>query len=111
MKRRLAALSAVPLMLLLTACGSVQEATQTAANDAASKVATAAKDEVRKQVCAVAQDGLANVQDKASLGKLVDAAATAGLPSDITTPLGQIAASGDQVPAGSVAALKEACAA
>jgi hypothetical protein len=41
----------------------------------------------------------------------VDAAATAGLPSDMTTPLGLIAASGDQVPAGSVAALKDACAA
>jgi hypothetical protein len=111
MKRRLAVLSAIPFMLLLTACGSVQGVAENAANDAASKVATAAKDEVRKQVCTLAQNGLVTVQDKASLGKLVDAAATAGLPSDITTPLGQIAASGDQVPAGSVKALKDACAA
>jgi hypothetical protein len=111
MKRRLAALSAIPLMLLLTACGSVQETAQTAASDAASKVASAAADEVKKQVCTVVGDGLVSVQDKALLGGLVSAAATAGLPSDITTPLGQIAASGDQVPASSVAALKKACAA
>jgi hypothetical protein len=47
MKRRLAVLSAIPFMLLLTACGSVQGVAENAANDAATKVATAAKDEVR----------------------------------------------------------------
>lgn len=109
MKRRLAALSAIPLMLMLASCGTVQEAAQSAASDAASKVASAAGAEVRKQICTVAEDGLVSVQDKALLGGLVSAAATAGLPSDITTPLGQIAASGDQVPADSVAALKKAC--
>lgn len=111
MNRRLAALSAVPLMLLLAGCGSVQEAAETAAGDASSKVATAAADEVKKQVCAVVQDGLVSVEDKALLGGLVSAAGTAGVPSEITTPLGQIAEAGDQVPAGSVADLKEACSA
>lgn len=111
MKRRLAALSAVPLLLFIAGCGTVQEAAQTAASDTASKVASAAAAEVRKQICTVAEDGLVSVSDKALLGGLVSAAATAGLPSDITTPLGQIAASGDQVPADSVAALKEACSA
>lgn len=111
MNRCLAALSTVPLLLLLTACGSVQEATQNAASDAASKVATAAAGEVRKQVCAVVDDGLVSVQDKALLAGLVDAANTAGVPAEITTPLGQIAKSGDQVPAESVTALKKACSA
>ena len=111
MKRRLAALSVVPLMLILSACGTVQDAAQTAASDAASKVANAAAAEVKKQVCTVVGDGLVSIQDKALLGGLVSSAATAGLPSDITTPLGQIAASGDEVPADSVAALKKACAA
>jgi len=111
MKRRLAALSAVPLMLLLSACGSVQEVAESTANDAASKVATAASDEVRKQVCTVVEDGLVSVQDKALLGGLVSAADTAGVPAEITTPLGQIAEAGDQVPAESVAALTEACSA
>lgn len=109
MNRRLAALSAVPLMLLLSACGSVQEAAESAANDAASKVATAAAGEVRKQVCAVVEDGLISVQDKTLLGGLVAAAGAAGVPAEITTPLGQIAESGDQVPAESVNALKKAC--
>lgn len=111
MKRRLAALSAVPLFLLLTACGEVQQAAESAAGEAASKVATAAASEVKKQVCAVVADGLVSASDKAALSGLVDAAKTAGVPSEITTPLGQIAKSGDQVPADSVVALKDACAA
>lgn len=111
MKRRLAALSAVPLLLVIAGCGSVQEVAETTANDAASKVATAAADEVKKQVCAVVEDGLVSVQDKALLGGLVSAADGAGVPAEITTPLGQIAEAGDQVPAESVASLTEACAA
>ncbi len=111
MKRRLAALSAVPFLLLISACGSVQDAAQNAANDAASKVATAATDEVRKQVCTVVEDGLVSASDKALLGGLVSAADAAGVPSDITTPLGEIAEAGDQVPADSVSALRDACAA
>ena len=109
MKLRLAALSAVPLMIALTACGQVQEVAENAANDAASKVATAAG-EVKKQACTLVEDGLVSVQDKALLGGLVAAADTAGVPAEITTPLGQIAEAGDQVPAESVTALKEACA-
>lgn len=109
MKHRLTALSTIPLLLVLAGCASVQEAAESAASDAASKVATAAADEVTKQICAVIQDGLVSVEDKAALGGLVAAAETAGVPSDITTPLGQIAEAGDQVPAESVTALKEAC--
>jgi hypothetical protein len=111
MKRRLAVLSAVPFLLFTAGCGSVQEVAETTANDAASKVATAASDEVKKQVCAVVEDGLVSVQDKALLGGLVSAADAAGVPAEITTPLGQIAEAGDQVPAESVTALTEACSA
>ncbi|SDS56860.1 hypothetical protein SAMN04489743_0352 [Pseudarthrobacter equi] len=111
MKRRFAALSAAPLLLLLAGCGAVEEAATDAANDAASKVATAAADEVNKQICAVVQDGLVSVQDKQVLAGLVSAARTAGVPADITTPLGEIAEAGDQVPAESVHALQDACAA
>jgi hypothetical protein len=109
MNRRLAALSTVPLMLLLAACASVQESAETAASDAASKVASSAADQVKSQVCTIVQDGLVSVQEKALLGGLVSASKTAGVPSEITTPLGQIAESADQVPAESVTALKEAC--
>lgn len=111
MNRRLAALSAVPLLLLLAGCGAVEEAAGNAASDAASKVATAAADEVTRQVCAVIQDGVVSVEDKQVLGGLVSAASAAGVPAEITTPLGQIAEAGDQVPAESVQALKDACAA
>ncbi|WP_163166957.1 hypothetical protein [Arthrobacter sp. Alg241-R88] len=109
MNRRHATLSAVPLLLLLAGCGAVEEAAGNAASDAASKVATAAADEVNRQICAVVQDGLVSVEDKRVLGGLVSAARTAGVPAEITTPLGEIAEAGDQVPAGSVQALKDAC--
>jgi hypothetical protein len=111
MTRRLAVLSAVPLMLLLAGCGAVEEAAGNAASDAASKVATAAAEEVNRQICAVVQDGLVSVEDKQALGGLVSAARTAGVPAEITRPLGQIAEAGDQVPSESVQALKDACAA
>jgi hypothetical protein len=111
MNRRHAALSAVPLILLVAGCGSVQEAAGNAANEAASKVATAATDSVRKQVCAVVEDGLVSASDKALLGGLVSAADAAGVPAEITTPLGEIAEAGDQVPADSINALTKACSA
>jgi hypothetical protein len=111
MKRRLAALSAAPLLLLLAGCGAVEEAAGNAASDAASKVAAAGAAEVKRQVCAVVQDGLVSVEDKQALAGLVSAARTAGVPAEITTPLGQIAAAGDEVPGESVQALKDACAA
>ncbi|WP_426997630.1 hypothetical protein [Pseudarthrobacter sp. N5] len=111
MKRRLAALSIASLMVLLAGCGQVQDAAHSAASDAASKVATAAADQVKGQVCALVEDGLVSIKDKESLGGLVSAAQTAGVPSDITTPLRQIAETGDPVPAESVTALKEACSA
>lgn len=110
MKLRLAALSAASLMLMLSGCGQVQDAANKAVNDGASQVATAAGSEVKKQACALVQDGLVSVKDKELLGHLVAGAETAGVPTDITTPLRQITESGDQVPAQSVQALKDACA-
>jgi hypothetical protein len=109
MKRRLSALSAVPLLLLLAGCGAVEEAAGNAASDAASKVAAAGAAEVQRQICAVVQDGLVSVEDRQVLAGLVSAARTAGVPAEITTPLGQIAEAGDEVPAESVQALKDAC--
>ncbi|MHA7222410.1 hypothetical protein ACX80S_08845 [Arthrobacter sp. RHLT1-20] len=110
MKLRLAALSAAALMITLTGCGQVEDAAKKAVNDGASQVATAAAAEVKKQACTLVEDGLVSVKDKELLGGLVAGAESAGVPSDITTPLKQIAASGDQVPAESVTALKDACA-
>lgn len=111
MNRSLATLSVVPLFLLLAGCASVEEAAGNAASEAASKVATAAAEEVNKQICAVVQDGLVSVEDKQVLSGLVTAARTAGVPAEITTPLNQIAEAGDDVPAESVQALKAACSA
>lgn len=111
MNRRFAIVPALPFLLLLAGCGAVEEAAGNAASDAASKVATAASEEVSRQICAVIQDGLVSVEDKQVLGGLVSAARTAGVPAEITTPLGEIAESGDEVPAESVKALQDACAA
>ncbi|MET3919323.1 hypothetical protein [Arthrobacter sp. UYEF20] len=111
MKRTLTALSAATLLLMLAGCGQVQDAANKAVSDGASQVASAAGSEVKKQACALVEDGLVSVKDKELLGGLVAGAETAGIPSDITTPLRQIAESGDQVPAESVQALRDACAA
>jgi hypothetical protein len=109
MKRALTALSAVILLLALAGCGQVQDAANKAASDGASAVATAAAGEVTKQACALVEDGLVSIKDKELLRGLVAGAESAGVPTDITSPLRQIAAAGDQVPAESVQALRDAC--
>lgn len=109
---RPAAASAVALstaLLLLTGCGAVGEAAGNAASDAASKVASSAAQEVNRQICVLVEDGLVSPSDRQALAGLVSAARTAGIPAEITTPLGRIAEAGDQVPAESVRALKDAC--
>lgn len=110
MKRPLAALAAAAFLIALTGCGQVQDAAEKAVNDGASQVATAAGGEVKKQACAIVEDGLISAKDKELLGGLVAGAETAGAPAEITTPLRQIADSGDQAPAESVKALQDACA-
>ncbi|SFT85845.1 hypothetical protein [Arthrobacter sp. ov118] len=110
MKRRLAALAAAAFLIALTGCGQVQDAAEKAVNNGASQVATAAGGEVRKQACALVEDGLISVKEKELLGGLAAGAETAGAPAEITTPLRQIADSGNQVPAESIKALQEACA-
>ncbi|MGO4805446.1 hypothetical protein AB4089_09985 [Arthrobacter sp. 2MCAF15] len=110
MKRRLATLAAATALIALSGCGQVQGAAEKAVNDGASQVAAAAGSEVKKQACALVKDGLVSVKDKELLGGLVAGAETAGTPAEITTPLRQIADSGDQVPAESVKALQDACA-
>lgn len=111
MTLRSAALPAAALMIILTGCGQVQEAAEKAVSDGASQVATAAAGEVKKQACALVEDGMVSIQDKELLRGLVTGAETAGVSADIIVPLRQIAEAGDQVPAESVKALRDACAA
>ncbi len=107
-------LAALVLAGGLTACSSVQDAATGAASDAASSAATkvsqAAADEVRQRVCSRVQDGQISAQDRQVLGGLVQAAKAAGLPAEVTGPLGEVSGS-DQPPAQAVDALREACAA
>lgn len=94
----------------LSGCAQIEETAGDIASDAASQVAGAAAEEVRSQVCNVIDDGAVSAADQEFLGGLVDAAETAGVPDEITGPLRDIAAAGDQVPEESVEALNEACA-
>lgn len=108
--KKLAALSLlVPFAAMLVGCSQIEETAGGIASDAASQVAGAAAEEVRSQVCSLVSDGNVSAEDKRLLGGLVDAAETAGVPAEITDPLRDIAAAGDQVPAESVDALNEAC--
>jgi hypothetical protein len=115
MKSRFAAIAlAAALPLSLGACGQVQDTASSAASDAASQaksqVASAAKDELRRQICQRVADGQVSAQDKQVLSGLVSTAEKNGVPSEITTPLRQIASSGDQVPVAAASKLKKACA-
>lgn len=118
MNRIVAALVLVPATALTVGCSGVQDQVQDTARQAASdvasqaatKVAGAAADEVRQQVCTRVSDGQVSAQDKQVLAGLVAAARAAGVPPEITTPLGQVAeAPGDQPPAEAVDALRKAC--
>lgn len=108
--RRLSILVAVPVVALLAGCGQAKDAATDAVSSAASRAGNAAAAEVKRQVCAPVQDGQISAQDKQVLSGLVAAATSAGLPAEITTPLGEIARAGDQAPAESVTALGKACA-
>lgn len=107
--RRLSILVAVPVVALFAGCGQAKDAATDAASSAASRVGNATAAEVRRQICAPVLDGQISAQDKQALSGLVAAAKAAGLPAEITTPLGEIARAGDQAPAESVTALRKAC--
>ncbi len=109
MKKPVAFLLILPVAALLAGCNQIEETAGNIASDAASQVAGAAADEVRAQVCNLVSDGRVSAEDRQLLGGLVTAAESAGVPAEITEPLGEIAAAGDQVPAESVDALQEAC--
>lgn len=109
MNRRVAALIGVSFLLAVTGCGQVQEAAKGVASDAVSQAATAAADAVRGQICSPLQDGQLSAQDQQVVSGLLSTAKAAGVPSEFTTPLEQIAKAGDQVPSASVTALLQAC--
>lgn len=109
MKSRRAALVLVPALLLVAGCSQAEEAVQNAASSAASGVANAAAEQVKGQICALLEDGFVSASDKAVLTGLVAGAETAGVPTEITIPLKEIAEAGDAVPTESVKQLQEAC--
>nr|WP_026544688.1 hypothetical protein [Arthrobacter sp. 35/47] len=109
-KKLVALFLLVPFSALLMGCNQIEETAGGIAGDAASQVAGAAAEEVESQVCALVSDSNISAEDAEVLGSLVDAAETAGVPAEITDPLRDIAAAGDEVPAESVESLNEACA-
>ncbi|TFD55138.1 hypothetical protein E3T55_01560 [Cryobacterium frigoriphilum] len=109
MNRRLFALVTVPFLFLLVGCSQIQDAATDAAGDAASQAATAAADRVQQEICTAVGDGQISEQDQAVLAGLLVAAEAAGVPSEFTTPLEDIAQAGDQLPADAITALNTAC--
>lgn len=109
MTRWVALVTTAAALLLVGGCSQVQRTATDAASSAVSQVAKASADEVRRQICALVQDSQLSAQNKQLLAGLLPTAQAAGLPSQITTPLAEIAQSGDQTPAQSVASLRQAC--
>ncbi len=111
--RRLASLMVIPFVGILVGCGQAQEAAtgaaSSAASQAASRATTAAGEEVKRQICSRVQDGQLSGQDVQVLSGLVSVAESAGVSPEVTAPLKELARAGDQVPAESVRALREAC--
>ena len=119
--RRYSALLMLPLVALLaTGCEQVEQAASDAVDQAAnaaseavsqaaSDLANAAVGEAVKQVCAPIQDGSIGPEEQELLGGLVSAADAAGVPAEITGPMSQIAESGDQIPADTIASMQQAC--
>lgn len=105
MKRRLAVLLALPLVV--SGCSQVEEAASGIASDAASEVSNAATQEINAQICGLLEDGQVSAQDQGLLSGLVGSAEAAGVPSEIIDPLERIADAGDEVPAESVATLRD----
>ncbi|MET1033971.1 MAG: hypothetical protein ABWX68_01865 [Arthrobacter sp.] len=108
--RLFAALPAAAAIILLAACGDVGQVAQDAAESAVSQVAATGKAELTQQICAPVTDGTLSAEDLTLLTGLVDAADTAGLPSDITEPLRELAAAGDQAPEDALQKLRDGCA-
>lgn len=99
----------VATLALVSGCSQVKQAATDAAGGAATQVGKAAADEVKRQICAQVQNQQFSAQNKQVLVGLLPAAQAAGLSAQITTPLDQIARSGDQAPAQAVAALRQTC--
>lgn len=109
MIRRPLVLASVPLFALLVGCSQAKDAASDAASSAVSQVRNTAQAEVMGRICAPLEDGQVSAQDKLVLSGLVATAKAAGVSAEVTDPLEQIAESGDQPPAESIAALRTAC--
>jgi len=114
MSSRIAAIAlAAVLSLSVAACSELQDSASSGASEAASqakaKAAAAATDELRKQICQRVADGQVSAVDRKVLSGLVSGAESQGVPAEITTPLRQIADSGDKLPAEAASKLNKAC--
>ena len=109
MIRRFAPLLAVPFLVVLVGCSSVEDAARGIAGEAASQAGSAAAAELEKQICTTLEDGQVSERDRDVLAGLLTAAEAAGVPAEFLTPLDGVTGSGGQLPSESVDALFEAC--
>src|SRR4051794_17776767 len=123
MRRRIAALTLAPLVsviLLVSGCGTVEQAASNAAdqvaqagkdaaNQAASDIATAGKDELMRQACKPVKDGTISASDKELIAGLLSGAEAAGVRSDVVAQLREVAQAGDKVPSSVVKAMQDSC--
>ncbi|WP_309082372.1 hypothetical protein [Zhihengliuella sp.] len=95
---RSAVLAAAVLLLGLTGCTQVQQATEDAAASAVDSVTESARRDVVARICAPVTDGTLDASDVALLSSLVEPAEAAGVPADLLDPLRRVAEAGDSAP-------------
>ena len=104
-------LSGAAVVALVTGCGPGADSASEAASSAASQAGDTARAQAIKSVCGTVEDGEVSGPERAVLATWGVAADQAGVPAEITAPLKEIVAAGDQPPAEAVQQLKDACAA
>ena len=86
--------AAAAVTALATGCSAAENAAQDVKDAAKSQATQAVANEVENQICSVVGDGVVSDTDLAILRSVLGRASDAGLPPEVTGPLGDITQDG-----------------
>jgi hypothetical protein len=109
-RSHIAALLALPLLVAVAGCSTIQDAVTDGAKQVASSAAAVATAELTKQICAPVTDGTITAEDQQVISGLLVAAKKSGLADDLIASLEKVTA-GTGVSPADVTSLEALCAA